>query len=111
MTSSAQEPLRPPAPVSQPTTPADEVAAVVLAVPGVASLHGGTYGEVATYLPGRRISGVRVGETGAEVHVVLVDGTPVLPTADRIRHSVEAIVGAPVHVSIEDVVDPVESTP
>ena len=37
---------------------ADRVAAAVIAVPGVAFLHGGVFGEIGTYLPGRRVSGV-----------------------------------------------------
>ena len=41
---------------------ADEVdllAAAVRAVPGVAALHPGMFGEVGTYLPGRRVPGIR----------------------------------------------------
>ena len=50
---------------------ADELADRLLAHPSVARLHGGQYGEIATYLPGRRITGVRVGERAVEVAVVL----------------------------------------
>ena len=39
----------------------DRVAAAVRAVPGVHDLHGGAFGEVAAYLPGRRVPGLRVG--------------------------------------------------
>ena len=39
---------------------ADSIAAAVLAVPGVAALHPGMFGEVGTYLPGRRVTGVRI---------------------------------------------------
>ncbi len=35
----------------------DRVAAAALSVPGVHDLHGGVLGEVATYLPGRRVGG------------------------------------------------------
>ncbi|MFD4183444.1 hypothetical protein ACFWPB_20405, partial [Rhodococcus sp. NPDC058514] len=45
-------------PAAQETEPADLIADAVLAVPGVAGLHGGMFGEVATYLPGRRVLGV-----------------------------------------------------
>lgn len=85
---------------------ADRVAAAVRAVPGVADLQTGTFGEVATYLPGRRVAGIRVLDDVAEVHVVLTWGAPVLATADRVRAAVSRLVTTPVDVSIEDVVDP-----
>lgn len=83
----------------------DAVAAAVLAVPGVADLHSGTYGEVATYLAGRRVNGVRLRPDGsAEVHVVLLFGVPVLGTADLVRRAVQAVRAGPVDVSVQDVV-------
>ena len=39
---------------------AEAVAAAVLAHPGVARLSGGAFGTVASYLPGRRVVGVRL---------------------------------------------------
>jgi len=59
---------------------ADLIEQVVLKVPGVSALHGGLFGEVATYLPGRRVSGIRVRDDVSEVHVVITWGTPVLAT-------------------------------
>lgn len=85
---------------------ADLVAAAVRRVPGVADLHGGSFGEVATYLPGRRVPGVRIRDDLSEVHVVTLWGAPVPATADAVRAAVEPIVGTPVHVVVEDVVDP-----
>lgn len=92
---------------TQPGPPeaADLVAEAVRAVPGVAELHTGTFGEVATYLPGRRVDGVRLRDDLAEVHVVLVYGSPVLETADAIRAAVQPMVGTPVHIAVQDVVD------
>ena len=50
---------------------AERVASVVERVPTVARLSAGSTGaEVATYLPGRRVRGVRVGDGTVEVHVV-----------------------------------------
>ncbi len=49
---------------------ADLIATVVRAVPGVVDLHGGAYGEAATYLPGRRVVGVEVGEERVAIHIV-----------------------------------------
>lgn len=82
------------------------IAAAVLALPGVAQLHAGLFSEVATYLPGERVTGVRLRDTSCEVHVVVVSGPPVLAVADRIRSTVAAITGWPVDVTIEDVVPP-----
>ena len=43
-------------------TAADTVAGIARAVPGVTRLHPGRYGEVGTYLPGRRVvAGLRGG--------------------------------------------------
>jgi len=83
---------------------ADVVAAAVRGVPGVADLHAGMFGEVGTYLPGRRVPGIRLGDDVTEVHVTLVFGAAVRETAARIRDVVGTIIGTPVDVTIEDVV-------
>lgn len=85
---------------------ADRVAAAVLAVPGVAGLHTGAFGEVATYLPGRRVEGVRLRPDRAEVHLVLAWGAAVEPTAAAVRRVATAVAGTVVDVSVEDVADP-----
>ncbi|NED70757.1 hypothetical protein G3I15_58540, partial [Streptomyces sp. SID10244] len=46
--------------VTTASTGAREVADAVTAVPGVTGLYGGVFGEIATYLPGGRVSGVVV---------------------------------------------------
>lgn len=84
----------------------DVVAAAVLAVPGVHDLHAGAAGEVATYLPGRRVNGLRMRETGCSVHVVLEWGRPVLATTDAVRDAVRPYVAGPVDVTVEDIVLP-----
>jgi hypothetical protein len=81
---------------------ADLVEHAVLNVPGVLRMHGGTFGEVATYLPGRRIIGVRLGDAFADVHVVLAQDAALLETAAVVRHTVEPLVATPVNVYIED---------
>lgn len=83
---------------------ADFVAAAAVSVPGVAGLHSGTFGEAATYLPGRRVIGVRLGEEVAEIHLTLVYGAPVLETAERVRAAVGPLVSTPVEISVEDIV-------
>ncbi|WP_241384600.1 Asp23/Gls24 family envelope stress response protein [Rhodococcus sp. CH91] len=81
----------------------DRIAAAVVAVPGVAGLHAGTFGEVGTYLPGRRVPGIRLDADHAEVHVSIVFGAPVLSTAALIRQAVAALTAGPVDVTVEDV--------
>lgn len=49
----------------------ERLTAAALAVPGVTGLHGGQFGEVATYLPGRRVVGIRASATSVAVHVVV----------------------------------------
>lgn len=74
----------------------------VLALPEVARLSAGALGEVATYLPGDRVPGVRIAPDGVHVHVVL---TPA--AAEAIPAAAGAIARAvgpgSVHVHIEDV--------
>jgi uncharacterized alkaline shock family protein YloU len=82
---------------------ADQVAALVLSVPGVSRLHAGVFGEAATYLPGRRVTGIQLGDGLVEVHVVVAHGTPIRDTAQQIHTVVAALVAAPVHVFVEDV--------
>lgn len=94
----AASPANDPAP-----SPADEIAAAVVAVPGVAALHGGVFGEVGTYLPGRRVAGVRTRDGVTDVHVSLFYGVPVRDTAARVRDVVAALTGTAVDVTVEDV--------
>jgi len=85
-----------------PTT-ADEIAALVLGVPDVVRLHAGRFGEVATYLPGRRVTGVKLGDDLIEVHVVITGQVPVQQTAQAIHEAVATLVAMPVHIFVEDV--------
>lgn len=101
----------PTAPARWAREPADDVAEAALAVPGVARLHAGTFGEVGTYLPGRRVPGVRFRPDGVEVHVavdrsVLDRHVPLPELAEQVRLAVAARVPGPVHVYIEDLVEP-----
>lgn len=101
----AKEPTGPAA-----TEPADRVAAAVLAVPGVARLHSGMFGEVATYLPGRRVQGVQIRRDSAQVHVVCDWGADIPATADAVRSVVQLIVGTPVDVTVQDLAERVGGT-
>jgi hypothetical protein len=84
-----------------PTT-ADDIAGLVLAVTDVVRLHAGRFGEVATYLPGRRVTGIRVTDDLIEVHAVVAGRQPVRVTAESIHAAVATVVATPVHVYIED---------
>jgi len=84
-------------------TLADRVREAVLLLDGVADTHSGTFGEVATYLPGRRVDGVRLRADRSEVHVVLRWGAPVGPTADAIRAVTASMTGTEVDVVIQDI--------
>lgn len=59
--------------------------------------------EVATYLPGRRVPGVRVVEGAVEVHVVARYGRPLPEVATEIRRALApAVDGLAVAVFIDD---------
>ncbi|MDQ3610018.1 MAG: hypothetical protein M4D85_00180 [Actinomycetota bacterium] len=87
-------------------TTADRVALAVVSVPGVAELHPGRYGEVATHLPGRRVRGIQLRSDRVEVHVALHWGTDVLATADEVRAAAMRVADRPVDVTVEDVFAP-----
>ncbi|GAA1680557.1 hypothetical protein GCM10009765_32200 [Fodinicola feengrottensis] len=84
---------------------ADTVAAAVLLAPGVAGLRSGRFGEVATYLPGRRVLGVRLRPDGVAVDVAVLFGHSVFAVAEGVRAAVRDIVGdLPIDVTVDDVV-------
>ncbi|HEY2203549.1 MAG TPA: hypothetical protein VGH99_03600 [Pseudonocardia sp.] len=92
------------------TSPGDavalEVAAVVGAHRSVVRLDDGPYGTIATYLPGRRLVGVRVGLPGEPVvlGVVLRLGRPLPEVAGELRGQVAALCGGqPVDVVVAGV--------
>ncbi|WP_219418699.1 hypothetical protein [Pseudonocardia nigra] len=81
----------------------DRIAAAVLACPQVAGLHGGRFGEVATYLPGRRVTGIRITPTEVAVHVVARYPAAVTEIDRGIRRALHGRTGGlPVTVVIED---------
>ena len=69
----------------------DGVAAAVRACPGVEALRGGGPGEVATYLPGRRIVGVQVTPAGLVVAVRGRWGVPAAALAPGRRVEVRLV--------------------
>ncbi|MGV0343202.1 hypothetical protein [Corynebacterium faecium] len=73
---------------------AEGVRDAAVAVDGVAALHGGRVGEIATYLPNTRIEGVKAvtrdGRNGFEVHFVfdVASGRKVQDVAEDVRTAV-----------------------
>jgi uncharacterized alkaline shock family protein YloU len=90
---------------------ADEVARRVAGCRSVARLSTGRFGEVATYLPGRRVPGVRTSDARIEVHVVARWGVTVADLATEVRRAVTAVAqGMPVDVHVDDVDIPDEQS-
>ena len=82
----------------------DAVAAVVLGCADVVDLTAGGFGEVATYLPGRRVSGVRIADGEIEVHIVARWGPPLPTIADHVRDAVRPLSGGrSVNVVVDDI--------
>lgn len=94
-------------------TPADRVAEAVTRCPGVAGLSGGVGGGAATYLPGRRITGVVIRDGAVHVHVVGRYGPTMAQITEEVEHAVRSVLpDHRVRVSIDDLdVDPGEPGP
>lgn len=90
---------------SDPGELVDRVRSAVLAVPGVADLSGGIAGEIATYLPGRRVPGVRLTDDGAEVHLVVEHRIPIPALAAAVHRAVQQVGPRRVDVYIDDLRD------
>ncbi len=85
----------------------EAVLTAALACPEVAEMSGGAIGEVATYLPGRQLLGVRVTDDEVEVHVVARWGASLPEVAEEVKRSVAPIAGRlPVAVHVDDVETP-----
>ena len=91
---------------------AERVAAAVRAHPAVARLDGGAFGAVATYLPGRKLVGVRIGEGDepVEVAVVLHPDRPIPDVVRALRRDVSRLCGgAAVDITVADLALPEEA--
>lgn len=103
----------PPAPTADPGAVADAAAAAARGCAGVVDLSGGLVGEIGTYLPGRRVPGVRVQDDRITVHVVAQYGLPLPVVGDEVRAAVGGAVatlapGRPVDVVVDDVALPTD---
>ena len=82
----------------------DAVAAATLGCPAVAGLHPGGTRFVATYLPGRRVVGVRVDEDRVLLSVVLAQGASGGRLEKQVRDAVAPLVaGRAIDVHVADV--------
>ena len=89
----------------------EAVATAALSCPEVAGMSGGLVGEVATYLPGRQVTGVRLTDEEVEVHIVARWGRPLPEVADAVRRAVGAVAGGlRTSVFVEDIELPSESS-
>lgn len=78
------------------------IAGTVADCPDVVALSGGLVGEVASYLPGRRVAGVRLREDSVDVHVVARYGPTISAIADQVRSAVAPLVpGRRVDVGVD----------
>jgi hypothetical protein len=83
---------------------AEALAERVAGCRSVARLSAGPVGEVATYLPGRRVPGVRLAGGRIEVHVVARWGVRMPDLAADVRAAVGLIAaGSPIDVHVDDV--------
>lgn len=84
-------------------TEVDLLAAAVQGVVGVVAVGGGGPLQPTTYLPGRRVAGIRSSTDRIEVAVTVAVGLPAPVVAGRIRTALAVLApGTPVDVHIAD---------
>jgi hypothetical protein len=82
----------------------EAIARSVEACPAVASLSSGAVGLAVSYLPGKRVEGVRVSDERVEVHVVARWGATVQVVDREVRTATSSMtLGRQLDVVIEDV--------
>ncbi|MDQ1722203.1 MAG: hypothetical protein QOI26_1937 [Pseudonocardiales bacterium] len=85
----------------------DAVAAAVQGCPAVDDLDGGRLGGAATYLPGRRVPGIRIDDDRIEVYVRGVWDQPVSLIAGQIRQALATLSGGRViDIVLTDIAEP-----
>ncbi|MGC5247003.1 hypothetical protein ACPXB3_08785 [Gordonia sp. DT219] len=82
---------------------AQRVADAATGVDGVADLHGGVFGEIATYLPGGRVSGVQLSDGRGEVHVIVDIDHDLRAVAAQVARVASDVAAMPIDVTVEDV--------
>ena len=91
----------------------DAVYAAVVGCPGVAALGGGSVAaSLTTYLPGRRIPGIRINPDSVELEVVAAWQASVAAIAAQIKAATAGLLaGRRVDITISDVDLPAEAPP
>jgi hypothetical protein len=85
----------------------DAVATAVRRCPGVEDLRGGPPQLIATYLPGRRVEGVRIDQRAVVVQVRARWGAPVSDLSAQIRSALRPLVaGRRIDIVVADMADP-----
>jgi hypothetical protein len=85
----------------------DVVAAAVRTCPGVSDLSGGRFGDVTSYLPGRRVPGVSVDSATVTVQIRARWNVPAKDLFAQISAAVTPLVpGRSVRVVVDDIDDP-----
>ena len=85
----------------------DAVAAAVRRCPAVSGLIGAELADFATYLPGRRIPGLRVSDELVEVAVCAHWGIPLLEVAAQVRQALAPLAGVRrIDVTVADLEEP-----
>ena len=85
----------------------DAVAAAVRSCPGVDDLDGGPLGGVATYLPGRRVPGIRIGADRVSIQVRGKWDVPVRELAGQVLAVVAPLSGGrTIDLLMSDVAEP-----
>lgn len=89
----------------------DEVHDAVLACPGIAGLGGSTPGALATYLPGRRVMGIRVNPESIELEVATRWGAAATQVAAALHAGLQNLAGGRrIDVTIVDIELPESET-
>lgn len=90
----------------------DAVAAAVRACPGVDDLAAGALGSAASYLPGRTVAGIAVGDEEVTIQLRSRWAVPTAQVAAQVRSAVEGLTGGRrVDVVIADITDPQDTEP
>jgi hypothetical protein len=85
----------------------DDIYAAVLGCPGVAGLGTGMIGELATYLPGRRVPGIRVTPELVQLEVCAIWGPSARQIGDQIWAALASVVtDRPIEIVITDISPP-----
>jgi hypothetical protein len=85
----------------------EQIGALTLTCALVEGLHGGEFGEAATYLPRRRVIGVRVTPTEVAVHVTARYPATISEVDTQLRAVLEPyLAGLPLMITVEDYAPP-----